>query len=91
LERCIYADPDNPNQFNQSDSDVLAQMYLPLSKSGQRYPVKNRSFEYTFSAMNSKDKIKNFIPKFLPRRRTFQLGYDSRYPKLFLKNFKNDL
>jgi hypothetical protein len=33
--RCIYADPANPNQFNQSDSGVLAQMYLPLSKSGQ--------------------------------------------------------
>jgi hypothetical protein len=32
--RCIYADPDNPNKFNQGDSGLLAQMYLQLSKSG---------------------------------------------------------
>jgi len=34
LERCIYADSDNPYQFKGSDSCVLAQMYLPLSNSG---------------------------------------------------------
>ena len=32
--RCIYADPDNRNKFNTSDSGLLAQMYLQLSKSG---------------------------------------------------------
>jgi hypothetical protein len=32
--RCIYADPDNLNKFNKSDSGLLAQMYLQLSKSG---------------------------------------------------------
>jgi hypothetical protein len=32
--RCIYADPDNPNKFKKSDSGLLAQMYLQLSKSG---------------------------------------------------------
>ena len=32
---CIYADPDNLNKFNKSDSGLLAQMYLQLSKSGQ--------------------------------------------------------
>ena len=36
LERCIYADSDNPYQFKGSDSCVLAQMYLPLSNSGQK-------------------------------------------------------
>src|SRR5687768_13379179 len=36
LERCIYADSDNPYQFKGSDSCVLAQMYLPLSNSGNR-------------------------------------------------------
>jgi hypothetical protein len=55
----------------------------------QRYPVKNRPFEYTFSAMDSKDKIKNIIPKFLPRRKSLQLDYDRLYPKLFLKILKN--
>ena len=34
--RCIYADPDNLNKFNQSDAGLLAQMYLQLSKSGGR-------------------------------------------------------
>jgi len=32
---CIYADPDNLNKFNKSDSGLLPQMYLQLSKSGQ--------------------------------------------------------
>jgi hypothetical protein len=36
LTRCIYADPANSNQFNQGHSGLLAQMYLLLSKSGQR-------------------------------------------------------
>ena len=39
LERCIYADSDNPYQFKGSDSCVLAQMYLPLSNSGQTYSL----------------------------------------------------
>ena len=34
LTRCIYADPDNLNKFNQGDSCVLAQRYLLVSKSG---------------------------------------------------------
>ena len=33
--RCIYADPDNLNKFNKSNSGLLAQMYLQLSKSGE--------------------------------------------------------
>jgi hypothetical protein len=35
LAQCIYAHLANPNKFNQGDSGLLAQMYLPLSKSGQ--------------------------------------------------------
>jgi hypothetical protein len=34
LARCIYVHPANLNKFNQGDSGLLAQMYLPLSKSG---------------------------------------------------------
>jgi hypothetical protein len=34
LTRCIYADSDNSNKFNQGDSGLLAQMYLQVSKSG---------------------------------------------------------
>ena len=37
-----YANPANPNQFNQGDSGLLAQMYLQLSKSGDmRAPIRN--------------------------------------------------
>jgi hypothetical protein len=34
--QCIYAESDNSNKFNESVSWLLGQMYLQLSKSGQR-------------------------------------------------------
>jgi hypothetical protein len=41
--RCIYADPDNLNKSNKSDSGLLAQMYLQLSKSGRKLSLKSLS------------------------------------------------
>jgi predicted nucleic acid-binding protein len=43
--RCIYADPDNLNKFNKSDSGLLAQIYLQLSKSGTVVTGNVRHFE----------------------------------------------
>ena len=49
--RCIYADPDNLNKFNKSDSGLLAHMYLQLSKSGvtngERKGHLNRAAQHT--------------------------------------------
>jgi hypothetical protein len=42
--RCIYADPDNLNKFNKSDSGLLAQIYLQLSKSGLTISIMQHCF-----------------------------------------------
>lgn len=42
LTRCIYDDAGNPNKFNQGHFGLLAQMYLPLSKSGLRHRCRQR-------------------------------------------------
>ena len=72
--RCIYADPDNLNKFNKSDSGLLAQMYLQLSKSGLGVRCHESILRTVAEHLRPSQRLREGLPRAIPHPLSFRIG-----------------